>query len=451
MDNQPRKPLYDQDAPRGGTGSGGVPPLDIPPKRDEGPEILAQAKPRAQSQGTGGQPAGGKRPGGPVHTSKATAERKRKKRRRRRIAVISISLVVLLLAGVAVWAGVTIADIGNKIRGEDTQAGSLPDAVRGATIPEYSGKDIICGLILGIDYDNENADGYTDEENKIGNTDLIMYLMYNTKTDQANILQIPRDMYIGTEGETNGLCRINALYRYSDDENNRVAPLASVIYEQMKLPVDFYITVDMDAVKAIVDHMQFIQIYVPSKVTDANTGALLIDEGWQNITSQEIEYLVRNRNYSGSDMERQRVWQSVLSALFREFKKLAPSDLVMWMRILLHYVKVGGISTMQIGGLAQEALALTSENLIFVQPPYWGSWYTPAKGPLQGKEQALICLDPEGTADILNQYFRPDGHTVSADELGIQTLPVNQYGQGPAVIRSMKDVQDIEPEMPPPW
>ncbi|MDL2294486.1 LCP family protein [Ruminococcaceae bacterium OttesenSCG-928-D13] len=450
MDNQPRKPLYDYDretSKGAGSGSGGVPPLNQPPKPDDGPEILAQARPRAQGQAGQGQPP--RRPGGPVHTSKVTAERKRKKRRRRRIAVISISLVVLLLAGVAVWGLTMINNIGNTIRGEDTDGGIVPDTVKPANIPEYTGKNIVCGLILGIDYDNETADGYVDETNKVGNTDLIMYLMYNTKTDEANILQIPRDMFVGTEVETNGVGRVNALYRYSSDENNRVKPLAEALYDQLKLPVDFYITVDMDAVKAIVDHAQFIKIYVPHRVTDANTGNLLIAEGWQNITSQEIEYLVRNRNYAGNDMERQRVWQSVLSALFREFKRLSSSDLVMWMRILLHYVKVGGIDVWQVGGLAQEALNLTAEKLTFVQPPYWGCDYYPTKGPLAGIRQELVSLEPEETADILNQYFRPDGHMVPVEELNIQTLPVNQYGQGPAVIRSMKDVQDTEPEMPP--
>lgn len=437
--------MFDQDSP---TGAGGGAPASRQVHRarpDDGPEILAQRQP----SGGGRRQSGGARQGGAVHNSQRTAAKKRRRRRTRRIVVISICLVVLLLAGAVVWGYNYIA---GQLRGADTVDGVVPDEVKTDTIPEYTGKGIITALICGIDYDNDTADGYTDDTNKIGNTDLIMYLMYDTVNNKANILQIPRDTFVGEDDyNTNGIGKINALYRYSDDPDNRVAPLARCLKDQYQLPVDFYITIDMDAVKAIVDHMQFIQVYVPHEVTDGETGEQLLPEGWVNITSREIEFLVRNRNYGDGDINRMRTQQSLYSALFREFKKLAPGDLVMWMRILLHYCNIDGISVMQIGGLAQSALALEGEDLTFVRPPYTGAWYTPTSGPLEGKRQSLVCLEPEGTAEILNTYFRPDGHTIPAEELNIHTLPVNEFGEGPAEVKTMTGIQEVETEIPPPW
>lgn len=114
----------------------------------------------------------------------------------------------------------------------------------------------------------------------------------------------------------------------------------------------------------------------------------------------------------------------------------------MWMRILLYYVDIGGIDMLQMGGLAQEALSLSSENLTFVRPPTYGTLYTAPNG----RETAIVYLDPQGTADILNEYFRPAGAEKSVEELNIQTLPDASYGLSEAVISTMAGVQAQETE-----
>ena len=70
------------------------------------------------------------------------------------------------------------ARVASTIDGESTEAGVLPAEVKTEQIPEYTGKGIITGLIGGVDYNNETADGYTTVD-KIGNTDMILYLMYD--------------------------------------------------------------------------------------------------------------------------------------------------------------------------------------------------------------------------------------------------------------------------------
>lgn len=361
---------------------------------------------------------------------------KKPKRGLHMAAIISISLVIALLGGL--YMGYN--RLSDELIEKESPAGSLPQAVTTDKLPEYTGKGIITGLVCGIDYDNEDANGYTTKD-KIGNTDMIMYVMYDTNNNKCNILQMPRDVFVGTEYATGGTGKINGLYRHAEDPDNRMAALANCFKEQLGLPVDFYITLDLDAMKALVDHMGSIEVYVPKDVQDPKNPDNIMKEGWRHFTGEEAEFFLRNRNYVDQDLTRLTMQQSFYSALFREFKQLSPTDLVMWMRILLYYVKVGNIDLMQVGGLAQKALSLEGKNIVFVRPPVVGSEFVMENG----KKTDLVYLDPEGTAEILNQYFRPNGVEKSAEELDIQTLPVNKYGMSEAVVRTMAGIQEQEP------
>ncbi len=432
--SRPQRPMFDQE----NQGSG--PSSSVPPANGAYPERLGADAPRPPSGGRGRPPRRNGSGGGG----------RRRASRGKRVAQVVALVLGLLLVSLVVVAVIYYSQIDHEIQSDSNQVVPMPEEIRTEAIPEYKGKNLVAFLILGVDYNNDTADGFIDESNKYGNTDLIMYVLYNTKTGKANVLQIPRDTFVGEDlaSVTGGLCKINGLYPHSPDPGNRVAALANVIYDQLKLPIDFYVTLDMDAVKAIVGHMGSIQVYVPQEVTDEGTGNLLINQGWVDITDQEVEYLVRNRNYPDGDATRLRTQLSLYSALFREFSQLAPGDLVMWMRILVYYVKVGGISTWDLGGLAQSALGLSGENVTFVRPAYSGAWFTPAMGQYEGKRQSLICLVPEDMANLLNEYFRPEGGEVPPEELGIATLPVNEYGTGEAEVRTMASVQADEPEKP---
>ncbi|MGD9559113.1 MAG: LCP family protein [Oscillospiraceae bacterium] len=420
--SRPQKPLYDQDAR---------------PHKADGSATSRPAPVRQvyRAGGTTRPPAN--RP--PVHTPAArrpaAPKKPPKKRRRGRIVAIVCLCLVLVIAG-GLFTGYTL--LANQISGEKTEAGELLPENKTETIPEYTGKNIICGLICGIDYDAPTGDSFLTED-KIGNTDLILYLMYDTEKNVPHLLQIPRDTYVGDHLSTGNSVKINSLYRNAEDTNNRMAALADVLYDQLGLPTDFYITIDMDGVKEIIDIVnatgEFL-VYVPGDIEHPDYPGQVLEKGWRAFTGSEADFFLRNRNYADQDVSRLQTQQYFYSALFREFKQLAPSDLLMWMKVLLYRVKVGGISPLEIGGLAQKALGVQGQDIVFVRPPVTGAWY--------GDEQ-LVALVPDETADLLNEYFRPEGHSLSVDELDIYTLPVDPVvGKAEASVRSMSEIQATE-------
>lgn len=129
------------------------------------------------------------------------------------------------------------------------ESGSLTQDI--ATPPEYS-KDLTNILVLGIDYDdNPEEQALGIQRSKNGNTDMILYVQFNKKENTVHMLQIPRDVFVGLDLPTGGTGRINALYAHGADQENRVQNIAQVLYDQLKLPVDDYVVIDMQMLKAM--------------------------------------------------------------------------------------------------------------------------------------------------------------------------------------------------------
>ncbi len=391
-------------------------------RRESGGSAKRQVENRAHSskQGRGG--------------TKMPQGRKPKKKKISAIRVLAFSLIGILLMGI-----VAVAWVYNSIKTElaPEEGGYTPVDIGTDTIPEYTGAGVTNFLVCGIDYDNESADGYTSEEH-VGRTDMILYVNYDTVNNKVVLMQIPRDVYVGPELETGGTGKINGLYYFAEDPENRMEPLSRAIYDQLGLPVDFYVTIDMEALKEIIDHTPgYISVYVPIEVSDPNNPEAVIPVGWRDFTSDEAEFFLRNRtspSYEGmSDLMRLQMQQSFYSALYREFTELTPTDLLMWMRVLLYRVNTD-MDPVQLGGLAQNALSLESSDITFIRPPVGTAMYG---------TNSVLSLEAEGTADLLNQYLRPEGQNLGVEDLNIYTLPM-ELGVSEASIRTMTEVQSVE-------
>ncbi len=430
-----QRPMFDQDAQSGSahakvhsTGAQRTRPPQVQNRTTySSGQSGAKRTYTSAARGTSQSPRAAVYGGGTGRAARRSAAAKPKKGWRR-AGVVALTLVLVLVVGiVSVYSYVA-----HKL---NAGADPLPEEVQ--TLPEYTGKGIINFLVCGLDYDNEGADGYSSDE-KIGRTDMILYVHYDTTAQKMSILQLPRDTFVGEGVETGGTGKINGLYFFAPDENNRMGALASVLKNQFQLPVDFYVTVDMDALKELIAIKGTIDVYVPVEVSDPEHPEAVIPVGWRAFTPDEAEFFLRNRHsptyHEQGDIMRLQMQQSFYSALFREFKSLSGSDLVMWMRVLLAYVKTDA-APLELGGLAQKALSLEGDNLTFVRPPCGESIYG---------TRSLITLDEEQTADLLNQYFRPEGETYTAAQLDIQELPRNN-GTVEASIRSMATIQASEP------
>ncbi len=338
------------------------------------------------------------RPGAtPTAQRAALAARKKaaaKRRRKRQMAILGIVLAACAVLVFAVY---------HILNGLVTGGGAaLPAGL--ATEDALKG-DVVNILCAGIDYDEDR-----EYPNGMGFTDVILYVSFDMKANKISMLQIPRDTYIGDTVSTGGTGKINAVALHGDT-NPPIAALASVVNDQLKLPVDYYVTIDMDAFKAVIDAIGGIEVTVPFDITDDHGNTL--QAGTQRIDGATAEFMVRQRhNYSNADIGRLEMQRYMYSALLKTFKSFPLSDIVKVLPAYIQYVKTD-IDLAKMASLASKVIKVPSENI--------GMFKLPGEA-CTVNAQSVFTLHLDATAELLNTYFRPYADPVPASALGVIEL-----------------------------
>ena len=125
-------------------------------------------------------------------------------------------------------------------------------------------------LVCGIDYE-EGRNYSNDPTSNDGMTDMILYCQFDIKGGALRMLQIPRNSLVCTKSRkvalSNGKTYAATNYQINSvalSNGGSIAALAEVIYDQYKLPVDYYVTVDMQALVEMVDNFGGIEVYIPT-------------------------------------------------------------------------------------------------------------------------------------------------------------------------------------------
>jgi LCP family protein required for cell wall assembly len=137
-----------------------------------------------------------------------------------------------------------------------------------------------------------------------GNADTIMLVTYDVPGKKIGVVSIPRDTLVDTKRSNP---KINGAYGAGIDN------LITQVSDLVGYPIDFYITVDMSAFKAIVDQVGGIDFYVPIDMDyDDPVQDLHIHytKGLQPLTGQQALEVARFRKnndgtgYTDSDLSR---------------------------------------------------------------------------------------------------------------------------------------------------
>lgn len=273
--------------------------------------------------------------------------------------------------------------------------------------PEEIQADVVNILCVGIDYDEGRKEDYA---NGMGMTDVILYVSYDVKANKINMLQIPRDTYVGTAVPTGKTGKINAVARLGTDDPP-IANLAKLINEQFKLPIDYYVTIDMDAFKEVINAIGGISVTVPFDITDDYGNTL--HAGTQVVDGNTAEFMVRQRhNYANADLGRLEMQRYMYSALLKTFKSFPIKDILKVMPAYIQYVKTD-INVSKMGALAIKVRGVPSENILMMKMPCEATNYNGL---------SVVSAHLEETATMLNSYFRPYSEAVPAGELGLIEL-----------------------------
>lgn len=136
-------------------------------------------------------------------------------------------------------------------------------------------------------------------------TDTIMVASYNPKRNDLNIISIPRDSYIENNYRGGAMHKINSLYGITPIKEGpeRVAKEVSRI---LGAPINYYVLVDYDAVRNIVDAVGGVEVNIPFNMYyDDPTSKPPLHVHFQKgpttiMGNQAVEYLRWRKNSDGS-------------------------------------------------------------------------------------------------------------------------------------------------------
>lgn len=155
-------------------------------------------------------------------------------------------------------------------------------------------------------------------------TDSIIVASVNPKTWQTALLSIPRDLYVNIPG-TKSYTKINALYARSEETDTSgktgINDLKETISEITGQPIDYYIALDFEGFKQIIDELGGIKVQVPKDLHDErypgqnySYETFDLKQGLQTLDGDIALKFARTRHDSDGDFGRAYRQQQILEA-----------------------------------------------------------------------------------------------------------------------------------------
>ena len=388
-----------------------------------------QKEPPRQSAGGGRGGNGGSRP--PRHAAPADAPRRRKKKKKTPVWLpMAVTLAVLaVISGVVVYAVNMVNKVEDNLKPEEN-ATSLVEEIQ--TLEEYKG-DVVNILVCGIDYEEGRA--YSSDGSNDGMTDMILYCQFDIKGGALRMLQIPRNSLVATQNRkitlSNGKTYAATNYQINSvalSNGGDIAALAEVIYDQYKLPIDYYVTIDMQALVEMVDNFGGIEVYIPR---DMSYGGSKLLKGYRNLDGSSAEFFVRCRHgdgYANSDLDRLNMQRYFYAGLFKRARSMGVTDILNQLPLVFkNYIKTDmDIST--IAKLVVSFLKIDSSNIILAQTPVFMG--VPNVGKTDSFDgYSCVVPDAGSIAALLNQYFCTYTGPIDVSEMHLVT---DQWPHGTA-------------------
>ena len=389
------------------------------------PHVEQRTRPAAPAS-HGGNGGNGTPPRGGAHAAPSEPPRRRSKAKKKKKTPMWLPLavtlaVVAVISGVVIYAASMVNKVEENIKPEENAA-SLVEEIQ--TLEEYKG-DVVNILVCGIDYEEGRA--YSSDGTNDGMTDMILYCQFDIKGGALRMLQIPRNSLVATKGRkvnlSNGKTYSVSNYQINSvalSNGGNIAALAEVIYDQYKLPIDYYVTIDMQALVEMVDNFGGIEVYIPHDMSFAGSA---LKQGYRNLDGSSAEFFVRCRHgegYSNSDIDRLNMQRYFYAGLFKRVRSMGITDVLSQLDLVFsNYIH----TDMDLTTIAKMLVSFTridSANIMLAQTPVFMG--VPNVGKTDSFDgYSCVVPDAGSIAELLNTYFRNYTGPVSAEELNLVT------------------------------
>ena len=308
-------------------------------------------------------------------------------------------IIILLIAALLIGGGVTIF-LKSRIMSNSEE--ELEDAW---DTPEYLKSKQLNVLVCGIDWDENRT-------NKL--TDVILLCNIDLENGKVNMMQIPRDTYIGDIVYTG---KINALYNWGiDDENGNstgvvgIKALAGVIHDQMQIPIDNYVMITMEGFRTAVDTLGGVEVTIDEPIQFAEDN--IMEPGTYVLDGVQADLFVRFRGYDDADVGRMSTQRRFLAGLMKKLQESSSIEIISLARNLYQYIETD-FSVDEMISLANNVKGISTDKITMLRVPGEG-----VRG-YGAMRLDVFSVHANELAELLNQYMRPYSEPIPVTELGL--------------------------------
>ena len=398
------------------------------------PDPAAAAPRHAASSTDAKQSAGGAHnepPRRPAQGAGQKPPRRRKKKKKMPLWLpfAVVMAIIAVISGVVVYGVSLVNKVEDSIRPDDSTP-TIEEEVK--TAEEYKG-DVVNILVCGIDYEEGRA--YSSDGSNDGMTDMILYCQFDIKGGALRMLQIPRNSLVATQNRkitlSNGKTYAATNYQINSvalSNGGDIAALAEVIYDQYKLPIDYYVTIDMQALVEMVDNFGGIEVYIPHDMSFAGS---VLKQGYRNLDGASAEFFVRCRHgegYANSDIDRLNMQRYFYAGLFKRVRSMGVTDVIAQLPLIFNNYIHTDMDLTTIAKMLVSFTRIDSANIMLAQTPVFMG--VPNVGKTSSFDgYSCVVPDAGSIAELLNTYFRNYTGPVSAEEMNLVT---NNWPHGTA-------------------
>lgn len=313
---------------------------------------------------------------------------RKKKKINKILKIILVILITVLLVFVTIFARYLIKN-----------GGDVKAAVKEMFRDAVGDQDPIFILVMGI-----------SEDISAELTDTIMLIGYNPDTNQAFVLSIPRDSYVGSNiNNGSGGDKINALYQINKKNPEKTIQAVENI---TGVNIDYYVIVKTSVLVKIVDTLGGIDFDVPVNMNyddDSQDLHIHLKAGQQKLNGDQAEQLVRFRHnndntsypasYGDNDEGRTRTQREFLKTVVEKVIQTRDVDKIKTIAKAVFDNLETNITWDQAVGYLPYAIDFKMENLEMQQLP----------GEMVRTTLWFFKVDSKKTEEVMNQYIQKLG------------------------------------------
>jgi len=323
--------------------------------------------------------------------------------RRRERNNLPLIIILAVLTAAVIYAGVHSFFKAPEQRAEDLPPVETAEGPAGETDPEADAAaealrshrerkpDFYTILVSGVDDGN-------------GGSDTNILRAVDAATGYAYGVSIPRDTKAVIKGKNH---KINFAYNSGGMEL-----LADTVSDQLGIPVDYTVLVNLKAFQALVDTIGGVDFYIPIDMDYEDPYqdlSIHFSKGTRHLNGAEALKVVRFREgYASQDIGRMHTQQDFLKAVAK--KMLSPASLTKlddYCKIFVDYVETD-LTVGNLVWMGTQVIGMGSDAVEFATLP--GDWKSP-----------YIYLNQEEVLAMVNEHLNPYTEDRVPEDLNILT------------------------------